>query len=259
MIDPVRHLFDYDASRPLDLRVVRSERRDDATVTEVRFSAARGGEVEAFVVETDGAPRGPPGVVYAHGGTEPAKHIFVDQAVELARAGMTVRLPDTSVLRSGDPDRDARSYADAVLVQRRSLDALAERGASRFGHFGHSLGASEGAVLSTVEPRLDAIVIAAMGTGLVERFRRHGFTDEAYLQSLARLDPAHYVSLPGRRRLLFQHGTHDDAIPIAAGRAMFAAAAEPKQWAEYDCDHLVDAHPPALADRIAFFREVLAA
>ena len=257
MIDAVRHLFEYDASQPLDLRAVGSERRDDAVVTEIRFAAARRGEVEAFVVETDGAPPGRPGVVYAHGGSGPGKHLFVDQAVELARAGLTVVLPDTSMPSADEVDADERAFGDAVLVQRRALDVLAERGARRFGHFGHSFGGMQGAVLSAVEPRLEAIVIGAMGTGLVERLRAEGFTDDAVLARIERLDPLHYVSVPGRRRLLVQQGRADDAVPLDAARRLFAAAAPPKDWAEYDCDHAIDAHPPALADRIRFFTEIL--
>jgi dienelactone hydrolase len=265
MIEAVRHLFDYDASLPLDVRVVGSERRDDAVVTEIRFAAARGGDVAAFVVDAEAAPAGLPGVVYAHGGSEPGKHVFVEQAVELARAGLTVVLPDTSMpsnLPSPERiDEDEHAFGDAVLAQRRALDVLADRGAPRFGHFGHSFGGMQGAVLSAVEPRLDAIVIAGMGAGLVEVLRAEGLTDHAFLARIARLDPVHFVAVPSRRHLLVQQGRADQAnrgmLPEAA-RKLFDAAAPPKQWAEYDCDHGVDAYPSALADRIAFFQEVLA-
>ncbi|MBD0329228.1 MAG: hypothetical protein ICV64_03905 [Thermoleophilia bacterium] len=258
-VDAVRRLFEYDASLPLDLRTVGCKRRDGAVVTEVRFAAARGGEVAAYVVEAGGALPGRPGVIYAHGGSGPGKHLFVGQAVELAHAGVSVVLADTSMPRPGEIEADERALGDAVLVQRRALDLLAARGVTRFGYFGHSFGGTQGAVLSAVEPRLEAIVIAAMGTGFVEWLRREGITDEPYLARVARLDPVEFVAVPGRRELRFQHGRGDETIPLAAGRALFTAAAPPKRWAEYDCGHGVDGHPPALADRIAFFREVLSA
>jgi dipeptidyl aminopeptidase/acylaminoacyl peptidase len=257
VIEATAHLFEYDVSRPLDVRTIGSERRDGVAVTEIRFAAARGGQVDAFVVEPAGAKGARAGVVYAHGGRGPGKHLFVSQAVELARAGMTVLLADTSLPPPGDIDVDERALADAVLVQRRALDVLAEVGADWFGYFGHSFGGAHGAILSAVEPRLEAIVIAAMGTGVVEWLRADGYTDEHYLERIERLDPIHYVTVSGRRRLLFQHGRADAAIPLAAGRALFEAAAPPKQWSEHDCDHGIDAHPPALAERIAFLQEVL--
>ena len=257
IVTPV-HLFEYDTALPLDVRVVGSERRQGVIVTEIRYAAARGGDVAALVVEADGAPAGCPGVVYAHGGKRPKKERLLDQGIALAQAGFTVLLADTNVPPRGDADVDERAFADAVLVQRRALDVLAAHGAARLGYFGYSFGGSQGAVLSAVEPRLEAVAIAASGAGFADSFRAEGVTDEGWLARIDRLDPVHYVSVPGRRHLLLQHGTDDDTVPIEAGRALFAAAAEPKEWAEYaGCDHDVNAFAPALADRIAFFRHGL--
>ena len=262
-IERVGHLFEYEGL-PLDVRVVGSTLHDGVVVSEIRFAAARGGDVGAYVVETRGAPPGQPGVAYAHGGAEPGKDAHLGQAVEVARAGFTVVLADTH-MRSNMPsprhiDADERAFGDAVLVQRRALDVLAERGSPRLGYFGHSFGGMQGAVLSAVEPRLEAIVIGGVGTGSVEFLRAAGLTDEDFLTRMHRLDPVHYVSVPGRRHLLVQQGSADQAergaLPAAA-RKLYDEAAPPKRWAEYDCDHAIDAHPPALADRIAFFREVL--
>ena len=36
---------------------------------------------------------------------------------------------------------------------------------------------------------------------------------------------------------------------MQAGRALFDAAAQPKLWAEYDCDHGLDTDPQARRDR----------
>jgi dipeptidyl aminopeptidase/acylaminoacyl peptidase len=257
VIDSARQLFAEDASLPLDVRVLGSERRDGVVVHDVRFAGARGGDVAAYIVEREDAPAGVPGVVYAHGGRRPKRDRLLPQAVELARAGMHVLLPETSLALDGDADRDVRRLADAVLVQRRALGVLAERGTSRLGYFGHSNGGWQGAILSAVDARLDAIVIAGEGAGLAESLRAKGVADEEYLRRLDALDPAHYVSAPARRRLLVQHGRADAVMPIDAARALFEVAAEPKEWAEYDCDHGIDAHPPALADRIRFLQEAL--
>lgn len=225
-----------------------------ATVEKIRVDAT-----DAYVVEPAAARRRLPGIAYAHGGRQPGKHLLLGQGVELALAGFTVVLADVSVPGpSDDAEAEEQAVATALAVHRRSLDALEARGATRFGFFGHSFGGTQAALLATDEPRLEAVVIASTGSGLVEWLRDRGSKDEEYLARMDRLDPVHFVGAARRSRLLFQHGRRDEVIPLAAGRALFDAAAEPKEWREYDCGHGVDGHLPALADRIAFFREVLA-
>src|SRR5215208_1891750 len=148
-----------------------------AVVTEIRFAGTA-----AYVVEPEGATAARPGIVYAHGGTGPGKHIFLWQALEVARAGFIVLLADTILQWQGDADADRRTLMAAVETQRRALDVLEERGATRFAYFGQ----------------------------------------------LDRVDPRHFVSIPGPRRLLFQHGRRDEDVPFEAGRALYEAAAEPK-------------------------------
>ena len=260
MADPAR-LFDYDASSPLHLAILAREERDGVEIAEVRYDNGTGGAASAFVVRPAGAgDEALPGVVIAHGGTTPKKHKpkFVDEAVELSRRGTTVLLADTSMPPLGDAAADERATVAAVLVQRRGLDVLASaHGATRLGFYGHSFGGHQGAILAAVEPRLDAIVIAAMGSGIVDRARGEGFSDEAYLQALDRFDPVHWVRVPGRRRLLFQHGRRDEVISLAAGRELYEAAAGPKRWAEYDWGHDLPTDPAARRDRLAFFAEAL--
>jgi cephalosporin-C deacetylase-like acetyl esterase len=209
--------------------------------------------VNAFVVEPPG--NSDAGVVIAHGGSEPGKHFYVEEALALAANGVRALAADTSFPAFRDLEADERAIRRAILTQRRGLDVLAELGATQLGFYGHSAGATQGAVLSGVEPRLDAVVLSATGAGIVRWAREFAGLDNAYLEALDRLDPRHFVARAGRRRLLVQHGHRDPVIPADAARAMYEAAAEPKQWQEYDCDHGVDVHPQARADRIAFFRD----
>jgi len=65
-------------------------------------------------------------------------------------------------------------------------------------------------------------------------------------------DFAHFVGVDRRAQLLVQHGRADQTAPIEAGRELFAAAAQPKPWAEYDWDHGLDADPQARRDRAEF-------
>jgi hypothetical protein len=246
--------FDYDAGAPLRHEVERRERRDGVELTEIRFEDGAGGEVEAYVVGAAAAA----GVVVAHGGAGPGKHLFVTEALELARRGFVCLLADTSFPIRGSTHERVEATRVRVLTQRRGVDVLAaEYGATRPGFYGHSAGGMQGAVLSAVEPRLVAIVVAAARGGSVQWALGMGVTDHEELDAFHRLDPEHYVALPGRRELLFQQGRRDPVVPYEEARRLYDAAAEPKRWREYDCDHGIDGHLPARAERLAFLEEVL--
>jgi dipeptidyl aminopeptidase/acylaminoacyl peptidase len=259
-MQPVVALFDYDRSVPIRLQVVSTEHRDGVAVNEVRYDNGTGGTADAFLTEpADRTTRGRPGVVFAHGGSGPGKHIFLGEAIELSRRGMFVLGADTSMPPLGDAAADEAGFVAAILVQRRGLDALdSARDVTRLGFYGHSFGGNQGATLSAVEPRLDAIVIAAMGAGVADWVRRQGFSDEEYLAASDRFDPVHFVGA-SRSRLLFQHGRQDTSISLESARALYDAALEPKTWRDYDCGHGVDGHAPARADRFAFLADALAA
>lgn len=241
-------------SAPLRTSVVARDRRDGVEVTELRYDDGAGGLAAAYVVGAAASA----GVVVAHGGTGPGKHLFLPEALELAQRGFVVLLADTHFPTRGTTAERVEATRIRVLTQRRGLDVLAAGyGATRLGFYGHSAGGMQGAVLSAVEPRLEAIVVAAARGGSVRWALEQGVTDESELLAFHRIDPEHYVAVPGRRRLLFQHGSRDPVIPLAEGRRLHDAAAEPKEWRDYDCDHGVDAHPPARAERLAFLEEIL--
>ena len=244
--------FAYDATQPLRLSVVGRDER--APVTEIRFDDGAGGDAEAYVVGEAGRS----GVVIAHGGTGPGKHIFVGEAVELARRGFVVLLADTSYPEQGSLEERVEAVRIRVLTQRRGLDVLeSEYGAGRFAFYGHSAGGAVGACLSAVEPRLSAIVVAAARGGHARWAAEQGIDDPAELEAFGRLDPERFVSAPGGRELLFQYGLRDDVIPYGEARALHDAAAGPKTWSEFDCGHGIDGHEPARAERLAFFERVL--
>ena len=106
MSEELLDFFAYDASTPLRFSLVEREEREGTPVTEIRFDNGAGGDAEAFVV---GEP-GRPGVVVAHGGTGPGKHIFLAEAAELARRGSSSCSPtratrSTARSRSGSTRR----------------------------------------------------------------------------------------------------------------------------------------------------------
>jgi pimeloyl-ACP methyl ester carboxylesterase len=146
---------------------------------------------------------------------------------------------DVHMPEGADEAEELRNFEAAVEVQREALDELARRGATRFGYYGHSLGAARGLALAARDPRVEAIVVAAMGTGFGVPW-----------------DPLQYVTAEGPTRL-FQQGTRDDIVPYANARGLYEAAPAPKRWLEYDCDHGIDGHPQARLDRYDFLDEAL--
>lgn len=255
-------LFHYDPHSPLRFAVVEQEPRGELVLARVQYDNGVGGFVSALAVRPARASkvRGAAGVLLAHGGFEGGKHLFLDQALELGAYGFVVLVADTTFPRSGDAQVVESARRNAVLTHRRSLDVLHRvYDVSRAGFFGHSRGGFEGAILSALEPRLEAIVLAAMGSPSRERrdaARRDAGRAE-YFDAVFSVDTATYVAAPGKRRLFVQHGRDDMTVSVAEGWAMFQAAAESKRWKEYECGHEVDGFPPARQDRIAFFRREL--
>jgi pimeloyl-ACP methyl ester carboxylesterase len=198
------------------------------------------------------------GIVVAHGGEADGRHFFVDEAVELSRLGATVVLPSCGIPILGDRDVDEATIRGAVAVQRLALDLLAERGATRFGFFGHSAGAFQGAILAATEPRIEAFALAALGSGGAGRIAAARETllpsRDEYVAAVERWEPARFLRQPRSRALLFQHALHDRVLSRRDARDLYQESAGPKEWREYDCDHgAVGALPEARADRLTFF------
>jgi hypothetical protein len=246
------------AGTGLRLDVVGSETQDGVEIEEIRFDDGSGGAAAALVAIPPGGGRVHAGVVVAHGGYEGGKHIFVPDLVALANRGIVALAADTTLPRDPTADEWEAAMGAAVRLQRRGFDVLEERhGAGALGYFGHSAGGLHGAILSVVEPRLRAVVIAALGAGVITRAARE-VLGEAEAPRIARLDPGEWVSRPGARTLFVQHGRDDDVIDRAWARELYDLAADPKRWAEYDCGHGVDGHVPARNDRLDFFEQELA-
>jgi pimeloyl-ACP methyl ester carboxylesterase len=217
-------------------------------------------DAPAFVVAGDGEV----GLILAHGGGDgDGRGYFLDEATELAALGATVVVPSCGIPLVGNLARDEAAIDRVVALQRRALDLLAARGATQLGFFGHSAGGLQGAILAATEPRLHAIVVAAIGTGLVQRvsewFEDLSPTRAEYLAAAGKWEAARLLGRTGPRRLLVQAARFDANVPLEAARDLYDSAAEPKEFREYDCDHgAVVVHPAARKDRLDFFRRELA-
>ena len=85
----VRH-FDYDAKAPLDLKVLGTEKRGEATVYDVTYASPKGGVVPAYLV-VPAQGKGPfAGVIWGHwywtNSEMRNRKQFLDEAVALAPA-----------------------------------------------------------------------------------------------------------------------------------------------------------------------------
>jgi dipeptidyl aminopeptidase/acylaminoacyl peptidase len=272
----VARLFAYEPGEPLDVAEEAADevtagvaaervRAAGASVTTLTFAAALGGRDRATLVRPRAGASGA-GLILAHGGSADGRRFLVDEALALAAEGFTVLLPATRLPPHGYQARTEPAVRRSVLVHRRGLDLLTAAGGAdpeRLGFFGHSGGAFQGAVLSAVDQRLRAVVLAAFGSGTLlrlagEELRQTGHPDpEPYLRWLDRFDPRRYVAVPGRRRLLLQHGRDDETVRTGEALRLRDAAAPPREWRDYPCGHGVDGHPPARRDRAAFFVETL--
>lgn len=240
-------MFDYDATAPLDVQW--------GTDAQLTYANGTGGRAVATLVAPE-RPNGT-GVVIAHGGTGDGRHFFVDEGTRLAGHGITVLLTAYTLPPHGDQRAVGKAVRTAVLTQRRGLDVLAAR-ADRLCYFGHSGGAQLGAILSAVDPRPYALALASYGAGTLARVAALSLpagtpATDAYLRFMERYEPAAYVAVPGPRTLLFQHGRDDRVVPVSEGRHLFEAAAEPKEWREYDCGHDTSTPDDARADRLRLF------
>lgn len=215
---------------------VLDERIDDGLIwREVSIVVDLDAEGFATVVlpVTDTVRRG---VVLAHGGSQDGRRFFRSEAAALAGQGAVVVLPATRMRTDDGVDTFVADVRVAVLTERAALDVLFEFGtpAEALSFLGHSAGGALGAVLSAVEPRLAGLVIFANGGGVLFRddlargLSGGGPVSDGAAAVGRWLDPAHYVGVGRRAKLLIQHGRADQIVPIQAARALFDAAANPK-------------------------------
>jgi dienelactone hydrolase len=247
----------YDTGRPLDVKVVKTEKKPGVTIQDITFASAvpDGKPIEAYVVRPDQGSGPFAGVLFVHWFAPPDptsnRTQFLGEAEELARRGTVSLLVSTFW---SDPARyDARKwqtdYQNSVNQGkdlRRALDVLAAQpgvDAQRIGLVGHDYGAMFGMLVAAVDPRIKAQVLIA-GTARFADWYLFGSSTgvpkgddlKAFKDQLALIDPVETVAKTKIPRF-FQYGEKDGYTPRENFLSIYTAAAGTKRIATYPSEH----------------------
>lgn len=234
--------FDYDASQPLRVEVGSRETRGKALVQQLSYASPKGGRVPAILVTPNGPPLEEAAIIFMHWGLG-NRFAFLDEALTLAGSGVTSLLIDAPFNRSDAPKgNEAGEIVQSVVDLRRAVDFLQERSAvkHRIGFVGLSYGSWTGGILSGVEPRIEAFVLAG---GLASN------SEAQRDASLAAFDAEKWVS-KAKVPLFLQFAIKDEYISREQARRYDEAAAQPHILKWYEGGHEFNA--AARRDRISW-------
>ena len=278
-VSELRRMFDYDRSLPLDVKEIRVEAREGASVHDISYRSPKGGGVTAYLVVPSDKRRKFAGIIFMH--SRPgSRDNFLDEALSLAKVGAVSLLIDAPFSRAGEskrefdptvtkPEADRDIYIQTVIDLRRGVDLLVSRSdvdPKRIGFVGHSYGAHTGAVLAGVERRIKAYVIMAGAPSLTEFLRtstlpaivktRDSLTKEQqdnYFNTLADIDPINYIGHVAPAALFLQFGKTDGYPTEEKAESYSEKASNPKLVKFYDAGHALN--DEAKRDRAAWLGE----
>ena len=263
-------LFEYRRDLPLDRKDTGFQERSGVKVLDFTYTNLSGGRTAAYLVPS--VKRGKDAAVlfvhwYEPESRDSNRTQYLDQAVELAKAGATSLLIETMWsdpmwFERRNPVDDFYNSVRQVKELRRALDILlAEPGIDkkRVAYVGHDFGMMYGAVLAGVDQRPRVWALQAGTTSFSDWFllgsKLQGDDRKKVIERLAPLDPVKFIASTGGGPVLMQFGKADRFVPEAKANQFFGAAAEPKKILWYDSGHGLNAE--AIADRQAWLKEQL--
>lgn len=140
-----------------------------------------------------------------------------------------------------------------VVDLRRGIDYLETRkdiDPTRIGYAGFSMGGIIGTLVSAVDTRLQAPILALAGgdwklmfdnskLSNTERARQQNHEAAALgVSVLESVDPLRWVARISPRPVLFVNGDHDTVVPVVSGKALQDAAGTPKEIFMYKGEHV---------------------
>ncbi len=278
-IGELRRMFDYEQSLSLDVKEVGVEDRNGIRIHDISYASPKGGRVTAYLVVPSDKKKKFAGIIFMHG-RPGSRKTFLDEALQLAKAGAVSLLIDAPFSRTGEskrdfdptvtkPEADRDIYIQTVIDLRRGVDLLLSRSdvdPKRIGFVGHSFGAHTGASLAGVEKRIKAFVIMSGAPSLTEFLRtstipgivetRNALTKEQqdnYFSTLATVNPINYIGYVAPSALFLQFGKKD-TYPNEEMQIRYAkAASSPKLVKFYDTGH--ELNDEAQRDRAEWLRK----
>ncbi|MBL7646111.1 MAG: alpha/beta fold hydrolase [Candidatus Hydrogenedentes bacterium] len=248
-------MYDYDATIPLEARVVQRETKEGTTRDKVVFRSTRSFMVPGYfeVSETAKAPY--PCVVLMHGWSGSKEHWWKDGGYlhggEVRKALLAAGFAVFALDAQGHGDRIAENdyhvvnlfeepgapprknyftlrdvITQTVLDYRRGIDYLATRGdvdMTRIGAMGYSMGGFHAVSLTAVEPRIKA----AVGCVVPVSWREDPI-----------LDPANYLRGIGERPFMMVQGKTDELCNEAQALELYKHLEGPNTKLEiFDSGH----------------------
>lgn len=278
---PAEPDFQYDTHAPLDVQQDGEPRRwDTVEIQPISYASPRGGRVPALLVTPDPPGAARPAVIFQHGMGQLDKTELLPDAILVARAGGIALLVDAPDQRPpaartvdySDHAHDRELWEHATVDLRRAIDVLAARtdvDPERIGFAGHSFGASQGAILAAIEPRIRAAALIAPGdltrairestaaamVALRAQVPRRAL--EGYLAEMAPLDASRFLRrAPATTAVLLQFGAYDTGTSQRTDDEFAAASTARTESRRYPTGHYI-VSIEAARDRLAFLAREL--
>jgi dienelactone hydrolase len=264
-------LFDYDTTRPLDVRETARREENGAVLRDITYATLSGGTNAATLITPKaGSGRAAPAVLFVHWYGPPAptsnRTQFVPDGIALARHGVTSLLIDTpwsvpkwfpTRVREDDYTRSVQQVRDL----RRALDVLmAQPGIdpTRVGYVGHDFGAMYGTLAAAVDPRVTHFVFMAGTASFSDWFlygpKMVGEARDRFVAQLAPLDPVLWVPKL-RGPVLMQFADTDEHVSTARRERLAAAAPKGAEVRVYKAGH--ELSEESTRERLAWLQKAL--
>jgi len=263
------NIFRYDATQPFNLEEKSVEPHDLIVVHDIRFNDVAGQSINGYLIVPQG--KGPfAAILYVHwlGDPETSNRTqFLKEAEEVCQQGAAALLIDMPWSVSGwfqnrKMDDDYAFSIRQVQNLQRALDFLLQRPGidrKRVAYVGHDFGATFGAILVGIDPRIKHAVFMA-GTPILSDWfllgsKIQGDEREAYIKKITPLDPINFIGKAKSVPMLLQFSSHDQFIPKEKAELFGNSAHDPKDFRWYDSGHEMNAQ--AASDRVAWLESQL--